>query len=135
MMDDKGIVVGIEHIGQLYQRGLENLSKSHSDLIKEGKIILKEGDGRKGCPEYGPFNCIHVGAAAEKIPKDLIDQLAPGGRMMIPVGKYYQYIYLIDKDLEGNISKDAVSSVRFVPLTDKEKQLANAESNIFGFYI
>ena len=135
MMEDKGTVVGIEHIGELYKKGIENISKSHSDLIKEGKIILKEGDGRKGFSEYAPYNCIHVGAAAESVPKDLVDQLAPGGRMMIPVGKYYQYIYLIDKDANGNITKDAVSSVRFVPLTDKEKQLANSDSNIFGLYL
>lgn len=133
MMDDKGTVVGIEHIPELYQKGIDNISKSHSNLIKEGRIVLKEGDGRKGSIEHAPFNCIHVGAAAENVPKDLIEQLAPGGRMMIPVGKYYQYIYLIDKDMNGKVTKDAVSSVRFVPLTDKEKQLANAESNIFGF--
>jgi protein-L-isoaspartate(D-aspartate) O-methyltransferase len=134
MMDDEGLVVGLEHIPELFLKGTENISKMHQDLIKQGKIILKEGDGRKGMEEYSPFDCIHVGAACEKVPKPLIDQLKPGGRMMIPVGKYNQFIYLIDKDEKGNITSDVVLSVRFVPLTDKEKQLAKAESNIYGFW-
>ncbi len=133
MMNDEGTVVGIEHISELYKKGVENVSKSHKKLIEEGKIILKEGDGRLGYKENSPYNCIHVGAASEQVPKDLIDQLQPGGRLVIPVGKYYQFIYLIDKDLNGNVTKDAVLTVRYVPLTDKEKQLANANSNIFGF--
>jgi protein-L-isoaspartate(D-aspartate) O-methyltransferase len=134
MMDDQGTVVGIEHIPELYKKGVENISKSHQKLIDGGKIILKEGDGRKGVEEFSPYNCIHVGAASEKVPKALVDQLKPGGRMMIPIGKYYQFIYLIDKDEEGKITKEPVLTVRYVPLTDKEMQLARAETNINGFY-
>jgi protein-L-isoaspartate(D-aspartate) O-methyltransferase len=134
MMEDKGTVVGIEHIPELYKKGVENVSKSHKNLVDEGKIILKEGDGREGVIDYAPYNCIHVGAASEKVPKALVDQLKPGGRLMIPVGKYYQFIYLIDKDEEGKITKEPVLTVRFVPLTDKEMQLARAETNIYGFY-
>jgi protein-L-isoaspartate(D-aspartate) O-methyltransferase len=134
MMEDQGTVVGIEHIPELYKKGIDNISKSHSNIIKEGKIILKEGDGRKGFLELAPYNCIHVGAAADKVPKDLVEQLAPGGRMMIPVGKSYQFIYIIDKDINGNVTAEPTLSVRFIPLTDKEKQLANSEYNIFGYF-
>ena len=62
MMDDDGTVVGIEHIKELYYKGFSNISKSHSNLIKNKKIILAHGDGRLGCKEYAPYNCIHVGA-------------------------------------------------------------------------
>ena len=131
-MNDEGLVVGVEHIPELYKKGIENVSKSHSNLIKEGKIILKEGDGRLGWSEFAPYDAIHVGAASEKVPKALIDQLKPGGRLMIPVGKYYQYIYIIDKDLEGQVKTEPVLTVRYVPLTDKEKQLAKSDINIYG---
>jgi len=134
MMDDQGIVVGVDHIPDLHKRSVENVSKNHKNLIDEAKLFLKEGDGRKGCEEYSPFDCIHVGAASERVPKALVDQLKPGGRLMIPVGKYDQYIYLIDKDEKGNVSKEPVLTVRFVPLTDKEKQLANQRTNIYGFW-
>jgi protein-L-isoaspartate(D-aspartate) O-methyltransferase len=134
MMDDEGTVLGIEHIPDLYKKGIENVSKSNKKLLEDGKIILKEGDGREGVTDYAPYNCIHVGAASEKVPKALVDQLKPGGRLMIPVGKYNQFIYLIDKDAEGKITKEAVLTVRFVPLTDKEMQLARSETNIYGFY-
>jgi protein-L-isoaspartate(D-aspartate) O-methyltransferase len=62
MMNDEGTVIGIEHIKGLYEKGLHNIEKSHSELLKSDKIILKLGDGRNGCPDYAPYNCIHVGA-------------------------------------------------------------------------
>jgi protein-L-isoaspartate(D-aspartate) O-methyltransferase len=125
MMNDKGLVVGIEHISQLYQLGIKNISKSHLNLLDSGKIEILEGDGRLGYINKSPYDCIHVGAAAECIPEDLILQLAPGGRMMIPVGPQHdmQYIYLIDKDYEGNINKQKLLCVRYVPLTSKDLQL------------
>ena len=134
MMEDKGTVIGVEHINELYKKSIENLSKSHKKLIDDGIIILIEGDGRKGYQEYAPYDCIHVGAACEKVPKSLVEQLKPGGRIMIPVGKYNQFIYLIDKDEKGNLTKNAALSVRYVPLTDKEKQLEKSETNIYGFW-
>jgi protein-L-isoaspartate(D-aspartate) O-methyltransferase len=68
------------------------------------------------------YSCI---LAAEKIPDFLIDQLANGGRMMIPVGgiNENQYICIVDKDLKGVITKRNVLAVRYVPLTDKNTQL------------
>ncbi len=62
MMNDEGLSVGIEHITQLYELGLRNISKNHLDLIKDKKIILVEGDGRYGYIPHAPYDCIHVGA-------------------------------------------------------------------------
>ena len=123
MMEDKGLVIGIEHIKELCDLATENISKNHKNLLESKKIILIEGDGRFGYEKYGPYNCIHVGAASEEIPQALIDQLDKGGRLVIPIGNLVQYIYVIDKDMNGKISKNKKKRVLFVPLTSIEDQL------------
>ena len=123
MINDTGIVVGIEHIKELYEFGEKNIQKHHKNLLDSKKIILVNEDGRKGYKTYAPYKVIHVGAAAEEVPKELIDQLDKNGRMFIPVGTYDQWIKVIDKDKNGNISEKKVMGVRYVPLTSKEKQL------------
>lgn len=123
MMDDNGLVVGIEHMEDLYIFGKKNIMKSHSNLIKEGKIKLVKGDGRKGYKENGPYDCIHVGAAAMEPPKEFIEQLKPGGRLVMPLGpKGDQYIYCIDKLSNGNIIRNKGISVRYVALTSPNNQ-------------
>ena len=99
MIDNDGIVVGIEHIDELAQLSTENLNKNHSEELETGKIKIVIGDGREGYLENAPYDVIHVGAAASEVPKALIEQLAVGGAMVIPVGKEYsiQSIYLIKK--------------------------------------
>jgi protein-L-isoaspartate(D-aspartate) O-methyltransferase len=67
---------------------------------------------------------IHVGAAASIIPEALIDQLAEGGKMVIPVGGDYEYqTFLEINKIEGKIVKKNICSVRYVPLTDLKKQV------------
>ena len=127
MINDTGLVVGIEHIKQLCDIGINNINKHHSDLLRDKKIIIVNGDGRLGYEKYAPYKAIHVGAAAPSIPDELINQLDFNGRMFIPVGgqNEAQWIYIIDKDSKGNISHNRVLSVNYVPLTDAEKQLRN----------
>lgn len=60
----------------------------------------------------GPYDAIHVGAAAASLPKALVDQLASPGRMFIPVGSLSQYIEIIDKDHNGNVEKKKIMGVR-----------------------
>ena len=126
MMDDKGTAVGIEHIQQLCDFANQNISKHHKDLLDSKKVILVHGDGRKGCAQYGPYDCIHVGAAAAQLPQALVDQLAKGGRLVIPVGEQggAQYINIIDKDSNGKISIRKTLGVSYVPLTSEKKQLS-----------
>ena len=117
MMDDDGLVVGIEHMEELYKLGKDNIKKHHSNLLVDGKIKLVLGDGRKGYKEKAPYDCIHVGAALEP-PKELIDQLKPGGRMIIPLGPQgKQFIYIIDKLPNGNTEVKQGISVSYVALT------------------
>ena len=63
-----GVVYGIEHIDQLHEWSIANISKNHKHLLEEGKLVMHLGDGRAGLPKYGPFTAIHVGAAAPSIP-------------------------------------------------------------------
>lgn len=80
-------------------------------------------DGRLGWPELAPYDAIHVGAAAPDIPQALVDQLKPGGRMVIPVGNIFQDLKVVDKNLDGSISIHNETSVRYVPLTSRDSQL------------
>ena len=72
------------------------------------------------------YDCIHVGAAAAQLPQALVDQLAKGGRLVIPVGEQggAQYINIIDKDSNGKISIRKTLGVSYVPLTSEKKQLS-----------
>ncbi len=82
-------------------------------------VEVKVGDGYKGWPAHAPFDAIVVTAAPEQIPAPLIEQLAPGGRLVIPVGPRdaVQRLTVVEKNAEGLITKREVTPVRFVPLT------------------
>lgn len=82
-------------------------------------------DGRLGWPEEAPYDAIHVGAAAPEIPPALIEQLKPGGRMVIPVGNIFQDLKVVDKNSDGSVSIRTETSVRYVPLTSRDAQLRN----------
>jgi protein-L-isoaspartate(D-aspartate) O-methyltransferase len=82
-------------------------------------VTTRLGDGYYGWAEHAPFDAIIVTAAASHVPPPLIEQLKPGGRMVIPVGGPFQvqYLLLIEKDAAGEIRSRQVTAVRFVPLT------------------
>ena len=90
-------------------------------LAREGcaNVALRTGDGALGWPERAPFDAIIVTAAAAEIPPALIEQLRPGGRMVIPVGPRWgdQELILLQKDAAGNVTQRCVLQVAFVPLT------------------
>ena len=81
-------------------------------------ITVRAGDGYKGWPEEAPFERIMVTAAPTEVPQELIDQLAPGVRMMLPVGAQFlvQYLWVIEKDDQGTVTKEKILPVRFVPM-------------------
>ncbi|XP_065364174.1 protein-L-isoaspartate(D-aspartate) O-methyltransferase-like isoform X2 [Calliphora vicina] len=116
-------VVGIEHRPELVSISKTNLNNDDPQMLKSEKLVIVEGDGRKGWPEYSPYNAIHVGAAAPDKPTALIKQLAKGGRLIVPVGPDLgqQYMMQYDKDKDGNVSETRLVGVMYVPLTDLER--------------
>jgi protein-L-isoaspartate(D-aspartate) O-methyltransferase len=81
-------------------------------------VTVRAGDGYGGWPEHAPFDIIVVTAAPESVPEPLLQQLKPGGRLVVPVGSQFgiQELQLIEKDSSGELSTTRVATVRFVPL-------------------
>eukprot|EP00026_Physarum_polycephalum_P014319 Phypoly_transcript_14819.p1 GENE.Phypoly_transcript_14819~~Phypoly_transcript_14819.p1 ORF type:complete len:230 (+),score=30.69 Phypoly_transcript_14819:136-825(+) len=122
-----GKVIGVEHVSELVTRSKQNVRKADAELLNSGSLELIAADGRKGWPAFAPYSAIHVGAASpDDIPQALMDQLAPGGRMVIPVGPQGgdQYLVQVDKDINNKITTKRLLGVRFVPLTGREDQPA-----------
>ncbi|KAL4261643.1 Protein-L-isoaspartate O-methyltransferase [Pleurotus pulmonarius] len=118
-----GKVVGIEHITELVDWSIENLKKDGlEEALSTNQIEVFAGDGRQGYASGGPYDAIHVGAAAPAIPEALVEQLASPGRMFIPVGTHTQHVYHVDKDEHGKVTKKEIMGVSYVPLTDLEAQ-------------
>lgn len=103
------------------------LGKKASKLLKDlgySQIQVRVGNGYEGWPEEAPFDRIIVTCAPEDIPQALLDQLAPGGRMVIPVGGQHETQYMVEvtKDKKGRISRKEHYPVRFVPMTGKSEE-------------
>ncbi|KAJ3091238.1 Protein-L-isoaspartate(D-aspartate) O-methyltransferase [Quaeritorhiza haematococci] len=120
-----GKVVGIEHIDNLVEMSRRNVENDHPEFLEDGRLKLMVGDGRQGYPEEAPYDAIHVGAAAEPVPQELLNQLKAPGRMVIPVGGEHddQVLCQYDKDQSGKVTRKALMGVMYVPLTSKEHQV------------
>jgi protein-L-isoaspartate(D-aspartate) O-methyltransferase len=107
-------VYGVEIIGELAEGAAAVLSRLGYD-----NVSVRAGDGYAGWPEHAPFDGIIVTAAAPDIPSPLLEQLKPGGRLVIPVDndEGHQDLLLIEIGDNGDITQRAVLPVRFVPLT------------------
>jgi protein-L-isoaspartate(D-aspartate) O-methyltransferase len=110
-------VHSIEIVPQLAKQASERLSE-----LGYGKVRVREGDGYFGWPDAAPFDGIVVTAAAQQIPPPLMEQLKPGGRMVIPVGAAFmtQQLMLVEKQADGTVRTEALLPVSFVPLTRSE---------------
>lgn len=123
LVQPNGKVIGIEHIPELVQLSIKNISKNSRSLLDDGILEIVLGDGRLGYPINGPYDAIHVGAASPTRPTTLIEQLKPGGRLIVPVGVGNQKMMIYDKSLDGlEVHERSTLGVRYVPLTDKAKQ-------------
>ena len=106
-------VWSVERIPELVEAAAARLAR-----LGYGSVHVKTGDGALGWPEHAPYDGILVTAAGTGIPGALVEQLAPGGRMIIPVGtgRYEQALTLVTKDRNGAISEERGLPVAFVPL-------------------
>lgn len=114
-----GRVVGVDRVPQLVGLATQNL-RAHrgGELLSSGRVSVLSADGWEGWAEGGPYDAIHVGAAAARMPTALAAQLAPGGRMVVPIGPEggAQELLQVDKDEGGAVTTRALMGVRFVPL-------------------
>lgn len=103
----------VKPLGKLSKKVLLDLGYS--------QVLVRIGNGYLGWPEEAPFDKIIVTCAPDQIPQPLLDQLAPGGKMVIPVGGQFQTQYMVEvtKNQKGKISKKEHYPVRFVPMTGK----------------
>lgn len=97
-------------------------AQSTLDILGYKNIRIRCGDGYLGWPEAAPFDRIIVTAAPDHIPQPLIDQLKPGGRMIIPVGSRDQDLVLLEKNEQG-VSIRSTIPVRFVPMTGQAQRI------------
>tara|TARA_R110000796_G_scaffold127333_4_gene242540 strand:+ start:164 stop:853 length:690 start_codon:yes stop_codon:yes gene_type:complete len=103
-------VFSVERIHPLQER-----AKAVLKDINIRNVVFRHADGNWGWPQYGPYDAILVAAAPAEVPKELLNQLADGGRMVIPVGEKEQFLTLVIREGENFIYQQ-VEPVRFVPL-------------------
>jgi protein-L-isoaspartate(D-aspartate) O-methyltransferase len=100
---------------------LANTAEERLQKMGYKNITVKWGDGYQGWEEHAPFDGVIVTAAPDHIPQPLVDQLKIGGRMVIPVGDYFQELKLLTKTEEG-VKEKSVLPVRFVPMTGEAQE-------------
>lgn len=109
-------VWSIEIVPELAERAARDLAR-----LGYGTVTVRAGDGYRGWPEHAPFDAILVAAAPPEVPAPLIEQLAVGGRLVIPVGDDYQELRVITRTRDGSTS-ETLFPVRFVPMTGEAQR-------------
>lgn len=120
MVGPNGRVLGVERQEQLAMHSISAIQASNPDLLEAGVVHISVGNVLGEVLEKeGPFDVIHVGAAAASLPDLLVEKLAPGGIMMIPVGSQDgpQELEYIQKHNNGDVTRTPFMEVRYVPLT------------------
>jgi protein-L-isoaspartate(D-aspartate) O-methyltransferase len=126
MVAPGGFVLGVEKVPELVVRSQAALQAANPELLRPGEgghqelLRVEHGNALSDMLALeAPFNAIHVGAAADELHQILLDKLAPGGRMVIPVGPHYSYQVLmaVSKDVDGVVTSEALMDVGYVPLT------------------
>jgi len=110
-------VIGIERQHDLVGSARERLHRLGYD-----NVMIVEGDGTRGWPEHAPFDAILAAAAGSHVPTPLIDQLSPGGRLVMPIGEPadVQDLIKVVKRHDGSLVEENLGGVRFVPLIGEE---------------
>jgi protein-L-isoaspartate(D-aspartate) O-methyltransferase len=112
-----GKVMAIERQHDLVEVARERLTRLGYD-----NVTIVEGDGTRGCADEAPFDAILAAASGSHVPQALIDQLAPDGRIVMPVGSpgWVQELVKVTKRADGTVERQDLGGVRFVPLIGEE---------------
>ena len=113
LLANPGAVYSMERIPELAAHARENLAELGFD-----NVTVITGDGSEGLPDFAPYDRINVAAAAPRVPEALAGQLAEGGRLVVPVGRYMQELVLVVKR-DGRLETFNKGGVAFVPLVGK----------------
>jgi protein-L-isoaspartate(D-aspartate) O-methyltransferase len=103
---------------------VESLAESAGKRLQQlgyDNVEVRHGDGYRGWPEQAPFDLIVVAAAPDHIPQPLVDQLAPGGRLVLPVGDWHQMLLVVEKKADGTTETQQIAAVAFVPMTGESQ--------------
>ena len=97
--------------------------RAQAELARQGyaNVQVRQGDGYRGWPEHAPFDAVLVTAAPDHLPQPLVEQLAQGGRMVVPVGHGAQELVRITRDERG-VHEERLIGVRFVPMRGEAEQ-------------
>jgi protein-L-isoaspartate(D-aspartate) O-methyltransferase len=104
------------------QHDLVEIARERIERLGYDNVEIVEGDGTRGCPGEAPFDAILAAASGSHIPKALIEQLAPGGRLVMPIGDpgWVQELVKVTKRPDGTVERENLGGVRFVPLIGEE---------------
>ena len=110
-------VIGIERQHELVESAQRRLARLGYDNVE-----IIEGDGTRGCADHAPFDAILAAASGSHVPEILISQLAPGGRLVMPLGgpNAVQELVKVTKQEDGILKQESLGAVRFVPLIGEE---------------
>lgn len=112
-----GEVFGIEIVTSLATSAVERLAQ-----LGYRNVTIRNGDGYAGWSEESPFDVILVAAAPPHIPPLLVEQLAPGGRLVLPVGDFQQHLVVVEKSHDGVVRQLGITPVAFVPMTGEAQR-------------
>jgi protein-L-isoaspartate(D-aspartate) O-methyltransferase len=112
-----GRVIAMERQHDLVEVASERLGR-----LGYGNVTIVEGDGTRGCPDEAPFDAILVAASGSHVPGALVGQLAPNGRLVMPIGEpgWVQELVKVTKQEDGILRQENLGGVRFVPLIGEE---------------
>lgn len=112
-----GQVIAIER-----QPELVSIARERMRRLGYANVTIVEGDGTCGWPDGAPYDAILAAASGSHVPQPLIDQLAPGGRLVMPVGgrAWIQQLVKLTRHADGRVERESLGEVRFVPLIGAE---------------
>ena len=110
-------VIAIERQAELVAVARERMQR-----LGYGNVTIVEGDGTRGWAEGAPYDAILAAASGSHVPQPLVDQLAPGGRLVMPIGgrAWVQQLVKLTKLADGRVEREGLGEVRFVPLIGEE---------------